>query len=100
MKPINKYDECEEFWARNRSTGEGTETAKEKLRRLTNCSKPDVNIDDIDSMVSNNEISLESFYDPDHDIEEIPSLTTNNKLTKKCIYFKREKEKAYSCGTK
>ncbi|KAH7865857.1 hypothetical protein Vadar_012175 [Vaccinium darrowii] len=56
-----------EIFGKDRATGEGAETAKEKLRRWSNSTidVPTDTIEGIDHMVSQNEATLESFINLD-----------------------------------
>ncbi|KAI5671947.1 hypothetical protein M9H77_12311 [Catharanthus roseus] len=62
-KPISNYESMDEPFAKDRATGEGATTAKEKRKRWENKENgQQVNsIDEIDHLVSQNVIELEEF---------------------------------------
>ena len=90
-KPINNYDKLEELFAKDRATGEGAETAKEKRRRWAN-SVDENNIESIDDGVANDEIRLESFINFDEDVDDMasPKSYTESKCYNKLKRQKKE----------
>ncbi|KAL6584131.1 hypothetical protein OROMI_003420 [Orobanche minor] len=89
-KKTYKYDELEELFAKDRATGEGAETAKEKKHRWAKansvCDDNMETIDDTDNQISRNEYNLESFsVDLDGDDIEIlvPSESVPTLLKRK-----------------
>nr|POE84294.1 hypothetical protein CFP56_76726 [Quercus suber] len=55
--PMPNYSKIAQLWAKDRVKGDHAETAKEKLVRYA----ASTTIDDIDNLVSQNEVSLDSF---------------------------------------
>lgn len=89
--PIHNYDKMLQLFAKDRATGEGAMTAKEKRRRP----QDSINIDEEDTitnihmLASRGEISIEAFPSSNEDTEQstplIPELstTTSSKVKKK-----------------
>ncbi|KAA8535447.1 hypothetical protein F0562_030450 [Nyssa sinensis] len=74
--PINHYDKLCEMFPKDKATGAGAETAKEKRRRWVSSTSenPLESIHNIDQLVSQNEVTLENFIcDLDDDVENIMS---------------------------
>ena len=55
--PILNYSKMTQLWAKDRAKGDHAETAKEKRARYT----ASTTIDEIDNLISQNEVSLENF---------------------------------------
>ena len=55
--PMPNYSKMAQLWAKDRAKGDHAETAKEKRARYA----ASTTIDEIDNLVSQNEVSLENF---------------------------------------
>ena len=55
--PIPNYSKMAQLWAKDRAKGDHAETAKEKRPRYA----ASTTIDEIDNLISQNEVSLENF---------------------------------------
>ncbi|XP_028116574.1 uncharacterized protein At2g29880-like [Camellia sinensis] len=82
--PISNYEKLAEIYGKDRATGVGAETAKEKVRRWANSSNNDHvdRIEVIDELVHQNEANLESFVDED-DVVLSPKSGTSAKAKKR-----------------
>ncbi|KAA8521825.1 hypothetical protein F0562_012504 [Nyssa sinensis] len=101
---INHYDKLCEMFAKDRATGAGAETAKEKRRRWVSSTSEDPleSIHNIDQLVSQNEVTLENFIcDLDDDVENItspkapstvPSQSATSKKKNKKMRYDDEKD--------
>ncbi|KAI5673941.1 hypothetical protein M9H77_14305 [Catharanthus roseus] len=71
-KPINNYDSLEELFTKDRATGEGSMTAKEKCKRWAyeDVGKEAGGIDEIDMLVEQNEVTLKSFANTQRESDE------------------------------
>ncbi|KAL7249262.1 hypothetical protein ACSBR1_011421 [Camellia fascicularis] len=83
--PIGNYEKLAEIYGKDRVTGVGAETAKEKVRRWANSSNNDHvdRIEAIDELVHQNEANLESFNLMDEDIVILSSESGTSSKAKK-----------------
>ena len=91
-KQICNYDEMLELFARDRATGAGAKTAKERRIWMTTNQQRPKTIDEIDRMVSINETSLENFNSSD-DIQVISTMSTSQMDPPKVTKSKSKKRK-------
>ncbi|XP_071932568.1 uncharacterized protein [Coffea arabica] len=94
-KVINHYDSLEELFAKDRATGQGDETAKEKRMRWMN--EPNgvqfESIIEIDDMLCQNEISLENFNNSSKELDAQRSKACNNKQSQGTTATQGKKKK-------
>ncbi|KAL7199328.1 hypothetical protein ACSBR2_021590 [Camellia fascicularis] len=83
--PIGNYEKLAEIYGKDRATGVGAETAKEKVRRWANSSNNDHvdRIEVIDELVHQNEANLESFVVDEDDVVLSPKSGTSSKAKKR-----------------
>ncbi|KAI7981145.1 hypothetical protein LOK49_Contig68G00011 [Camellia lanceoleosa] len=83
--PIGNYEKLAEIYGKDRATGVGAETAKEKVRRWANSSNNDHvdRIEVIDELVHQNEANLESFVVDQDDVVLSPKSGTSSKAKKR-----------------
>ncbi|KAI8019699.1 Disease resistance protein RGA2 [Camellia lanceoleosa] len=83
--PIGNYEKLAEIYGKDRATGVGAETAKEKVRRWANSSNNDHvdRIEVIDELVQQNEANLESFVVDEDDVVLSPKSGTSSKAKKR-----------------
>ncbi|KAL7222024.1 hypothetical protein ACSBR1_023861 [Camellia fascicularis] len=83
--PIGNYEKLVEIYGKDRATGVGAETAKEKVRRWANSSNNDHvdRIEVIDELVHQNEANLESFVVDEDDVVLSPKSGTSSKAKKR-----------------
>ncbi|KAA8544664.1 hypothetical protein F0562_019489 [Nyssa sinensis] len=94
--PIKHYDKLSEMFAKDRATGAGAETAKEKRRRWVSSTSEDPleSIHNIDQLVSQNEVTLENFIcDLDDDMENITSPKTPSSVPSQSATSKTKNKK-------
>ncbi|KAH7855776.1 hypothetical protein Vadar_028706 [Vaccinium darrowii] len=77
--PISNYDKLAEIFGKDRATGEGAATTKEKLRRWSTIDAPTDTIEGVDHMVSQNEATLESFIN----LDELDTPSPQNEKKKR-----------------
>ncbi|KAL7197253.1 hypothetical protein ACSBR2_019852 [Camellia fascicularis] len=83
---ISNYEKLAEIYGKDRATGVGVETAKEKVRRWANSSNNDHvdRIEVIDELVRQNEANLERFSHVDEDVVVLsPESGTSSKANKR-----------------
>ncbi|KAI9153706.1 hypothetical protein LWI28_015372 [Acer negundo] len=85
--PIGNYEKLVDLFAKDRTRGVGAETAKEKSERWDNGSGDDYEtVEGIDLLLSQNEVTLESFDRMDDYIDTMVSPgTTSQVSTQKCM---------------
>ncbi|XP_028077837.1 uncharacterized protein At2g29880-like [Camellia sinensis] len=83
--PIGNYEKLAEIYGKDRATGVGAETAKEKVRRWANSSNNDHvdKIEVIDELVHQNEANLESFVVDEDDVVLSSKSGTSSKAKKR-----------------
>ncbi|KAK1397457.1 Myb/SANT-like domain-containing protein [Heracleum sosnowskyi] len=102
-KPILNYNELEELFAKDRATGAGAETAKEKNKRRSSIGS-DYSIDDINDLLTQNTVNLESLNN-DNDVQFVaatpsPHETSNSTTEAKGKKRKCEEEEDINKGKK
>ncbi|KAK1373297.1 Myb/SANT-like domain-containing protein [Heracleum sosnowskyi] len=91
-KPILNYNEIEELFAKDRATGVGTETAKEKYKRRSSTCSADYSIDDINDLLTGNTVNLESLNNDD-DIQFVAATPSPQEASNSASEAKGKKRK-------
>lgn len=104
-KPILNYNELEELFAKDRATGAGAATAKEKNKRRSSTSSGDWTVDEINDLVTvNSTVNLEGL-DSDNDVQFVaatpsPHEASNNATEAKGKKRKHDEEEDLNKGKK
>ncbi|KAI8017349.1 Isoleucine--tRNA ligase [Camellia lanceoleosa] len=92
--PIGNYEKLAEIYGKDRATGVGAETAKEKVQRWANSSNNDHvdRIEVIDELVHQNEANLESFIVDEDDVVLSLKSGTSSKAKKRKLSNDSERD--------
>ena len=92
---IGNYEKLVDLFAKDRAIGAGAETAKEKCKRWDSGSGDDYEtLEGIDKLLSQNEVTLESFDRMDDYIDTMVSPGTTSQVSTQSAWLKRKKRKA------
>ncbi|GKE12732.1 Myb/SANT-like domain-containing protein, partial [Tanacetum coccineum] len=96
-KPIRHYNEMLELFAKDRATGEGAVTAKERNNRIKQNEQTTETIDELDEtdqLFENNDTGLENFNDCD-DVQVTSEVKAPTKITPKSKKRKLEEDDVF-----
>ncbi|KAL8103470.1 hypothetical protein AgCh_027889 [Apium graveolens] len=91
-KPILNYNELEELFAKDRATGAGAETVKEKNKRRLNTSSTDWSVDDINDLLTGSNVNLKSLNNDD-DVQFVAATQSPHEVFNSATEAKGKKRK-------